>query len=104
MEIELIDGGLEGGQEANGEANAARGVQDIYPAADALDCPREVKRAALNKMGPLLIANEVTSDFQKGLGGNWLAQHPEGAAHAQSGGQPRFEVQVAGALVIRAGN
>ena len=39
MKIELLDGRLEGGEQPDGEAHAAGGLQDVDPAPHALDRP-----------------------------------------------------------------
>ena len=49
MQIEFFDGRLKRGEQANGEADAARSMQDVNPAADAVDGPGKVERALLKK-------------------------------------------------------
>src|SRR5207248_10817369 len=104
MEVELFDGGLEGREQANGEANPARGVQDVDAAAHALNRFGQIARAALDETRPLVGRDERARHFQNGLGGNRLAYNAQSAANAHGRREAWFEMQVAGALFLGAGD
>src|ERR1051325_1785225 len=103
MKVEFLDRGLESGQQTDGKTNPARGVQNIYAAADPCNAPGKIIRALLQKPGPFLFTDDRMRHFEEGLGGDWLAGGLQFAANTNGGRERGFQVQIAGALALSHG-
>jgi hypothetical protein len=97
--VELLERGLEGGQQADGEAHAACAAQDV----DAAPLPRQRQRAvmgaALDELGPAGLANDFLGHGGERFGGDGLAREPELPADPQRHGHSTLEMDVARALL-----
>src|SRR5215469_7036053 len=103
MQVQCFNGGLKGREQANGKTNAARGLENVDPAADAGNGLGKVRRASLQKLLPLL-AEDFAREARQSLRCNGLAGGAQGAADPQCGRETGFEVQVARALLPCGGN
>src|SRR5262249_40521485 len=103
MEIERFNGGLKGRKQADGEADAARALQNVDATANAGNGAGKVRGTAFEKLRPLLAENFVR-EAGENLRCDGFAGGVQGAANAERGGEAGFEVQIAGTLLFGAGN
>ena len=57
MQVERFNGGLEGREQADGETDAARRLENIDPATDAGNGLGQVRRTSLQKLRPMIAQN-----------------------------------------------
>jgi len=104
VQVQPLNRRLEGGQEADGETDAAGGLQNINPAAQSLDCAGEIKGTALKKFRPMPGAYRLTRPFQKKLRRDRFGHGPQTAPHPQNRIQTGFQMQVTGPLLLGHGD
>src|SRR5205823_2915187 len=88
----------------NGKTNAARAVQNIDAAANALDRFRKIIRPPFEENRPLLMPKEMTGEIEQCFARNRLAGGAQRAADAKGCRQTGFEVKIAGAVRPGAGD
>ena len=96
VQVELRQRRLERGEKADGETYAARSAEHVDAEARARDRARKIARAPLQKLRPALLADQLARHREQLGGGDRLTNAPELPAHAQGGGQARFEMEIAG--------
>ena len=105
MQVELLDGGLKRGEQPDGEADAARGLQDVDAAAHAVNGLGKIERAPLQKVRPLFVADDGCARISRSkLGRDRFASGAQGAANAQRGRQTGFQMQITGAILLGQAN
>src|ERR1051325_7692307 len=104
MEVQRFDGRLERGEQADGQTHAPGALQDINAAAHAVNGAGKVEGMAFEKTRPLLVADKSVGRLGQRPGGQGFAKRAQSAAYAQSRRQPRFEVQIARAIIQRHAN
>ena len=104
MKIELFHGRLKRGEQANSESDSARAVQDIDPAAHALNGFGKIEGTAFDEGWPLFGADRLPGDFEQDFGWQGFPENLESASDAHGRRQPGFQVQVAGPALLGAGN
>ena len=77
MEVEFFNGRLKGGQQSDGESDAASRLQDVDPATNALQRAREVGRTAFQKILPVDLADDIARPFQQHFGRNRFTQRAQ---------------------------
>src|ERR1044071_6225755 len=92
MQVKFFDRRLKRGQQPNRKTNPASGLQNIYPAANAMNGLGSIERALLQKARPLLFADELPSIFQQHPGGKGLTGSPQRASHTNGRGQAGFQM------------
>ena len=100
MEVEFLDRGLEGSEEANSKTDAASSLKDVEAAPDASDVFGEISGTALEEMLPLIVAKDAAGGVEEILGSDWIANRAQGAANTQRRGKRGFEVEIAGAFLF----
>ena len=101
MQVKLLNGGGEGREQPDGEPDAARGLEDIEPAACAVQGLRAIKGLLFEEARPLLFADDVACHLQQEIGRKRLPSGAQTAANTHGGRQPCFQMQVAGAIFHR---
>src|SRR5581483_10369189 len=104
MKIEFLDRCLKSRQQTNGKSNPARGLKNIDPAANAVNCPGEIVGSSLQKHRPLGISDQLPRDRGQLWPRDRLAESSQCPTHAQCRGQSRLQMQIAGSLVSGYGN
>ena len=92
VQVELLDRGLEGGQQPDGKAHTAGGVQDVDAATSAVDGAGKIRRTPFDEQRPLVLAEHSLGHVGQQLPGNRLPDRSQISAHAQRRGQPRLQV------------
>src|SRR4051812_43277947 len=103
MQIECFERGLKGSEQADGEADAARGLEDVDAAANAGNGSGQIGGAAFEKLRPV-VAKEFAREAGRELRRDGLARGAQGAANPQRRRKAGFEMEVAGALLARGGD
>src|SRR6266446_1736991 len=98
MQIQSLDRRLECCEQPNRKTDASSGMQYIDAAADTLNGPGEIERALGQESRPLFFADHVARSLEQELSWQRFSERSQGAANAESGWQPCFEVQIAGAI------
>jgi hypothetical protein len=93
-----LDRGVEGGQKADGQADAACCAERVDAAAHALDRPGQICGAALHERVPGLSIQEFLRDREERVARDRLAIRVQLASDPEGRRQPGFEVKVAGAV------
>ena len=101
VEIQLLDGGLEGSEEPNGETDATGGLEDINAAAGAMNGLGEIKGAAFEELRPLILAQNLASPVEQQFARHGFAGGAQGTPNSQGWREPGFQVQIAGAVAQR---
>ena len=86
VQVEAVQGGLEGREQANGEADAPGAVQNIEAAAHAPEVAGEVGAAPVLQLGPQGAGQQAAGLLEEDPGGHGLAEGAELTAHAHGGG------------------
>ena len=100
VQVELLDRGLEGGQQSNGETDTPGGLEEVDAAAHAVNGLGKVKRAPFQEARPLFFADKRAGALNEQLRRQRLATCAQGAANAQRQRQSCFQVQVAGPIAL----
>ena len=79
MEIEPLDGGLEGGEEPEGETDAPGGLEDINAAAHSSNGAGGIDRTAGLESGPIRFADGFHGEGLGGFAGEGIAEGLQGS-------------------------
>ena len=79
-------------------------MKQVQAATDSDNGPGNVRRPLLEAMRPCFVSDGLVREIEQQIAGQWFACGLQRAAHAKSGRQARFKVEIACALAMGGGD
>jgi hypothetical protein len=104
VQIQSLNGGLKAREQANRQADAARGLENIDAEADTFDGARQIERTALLKFGPEFVADQFHRDRGEVIARDRFTGGLKMRRDAKGGRKTGLEMNITGVAVTGGGD